>query len=439
MKKTFTLICILFFNLYITSQNWVSVGISANSNQGGVYDMEFHNNVLYASVNNDGLIKSSDKGATWSVINITDFETNPNSRHISHIISTGSSLYVVTLYANTSSSMIYKSTDNGQSFTTDISGFPLAPNDNTRLMNIANIYYENENLIAVINGGNYTKKENDASWQPTNTTVKFAEYYGSHNNTLFAFPSYGIYKSTDDGQTWVKPANTNLPQLFLANNMNINPITGRIYVSGKGLVEQIHKLLYSDDEGETWISANIESYLDKNWIGLPQEIAEIYSYGNLVQLALINDNSNSGPEVLISVDSATTFSDDKTGILDLGLGTTLISKFAKQNDYVYAAVNYGQIYSKDLTTLANANYAKQKSFKAYPNPFKNETILTFNEILQNGELTVFTILGKKVTVKKGISGNSYHFERSNLSSGLYLIQIKDTNKLFKPFKLIVTD
>lgn len=430
MIKKIILILIVVSTTKISSQNWTSGGISANSIQGGVYDIEFHNNILFASVNNDGLIKSTDNGKTWEKVNITEFETNPNSRSIQHIISAENNLYVVTFFAGTSSSMIYKSIDNGKSFTKDIEDFPKAPNDETRVMNITDLYYENGQLIAIISGGDYTKSNDESKWKAIDDTVKFSEHFDSYNNIMYAFPSYGIKKSTDNGKTWVSPANTNLPQLFLPNNLTVDAKTGRIYVSGKSLTEQIHKLLYSDDEGETWVSAEVEKYLNKNWIGLPQTITEIFSYGDLVQLALENDNRNSGPEILISTDGSKTFSDDKTGILDLGLGTTEITKFILHSDYLFAAVNYGQVYYKNISTLS-ISPSVLNSVKLYPNP-SDDFINIFTRKKINW--SIFNITGNQL--KFGvISETNNKISIKNLSAGMYFINL-NSGTLKKTIKFV---
>lgn len=437
MRKTIFLFC-CFLATIINAQNWVSTGISSTKTQS-VYDIEIHNNMLFASVNNDGLIQSSDDGNTWSVVNQTDFVLNPNDKRVSHILSTGSALYVTTLFAGTSTSMIYKSTDNGATFTLDIDGLPKATNDNTRVMNLTKMFLLDDYLYAVFNGGNYKKKLTDTTWQNvSNTATMLSGYYASYNGVFYAFPSYALYKSTDKGTTWTKPVNTGLPQLFLPNNFAVNPTNGRIYVSGKGLTEQTHKLLYSDDEGETWTSLNIESNLGTNWINQPQTITEIFAYENVIQLGLANDTNNSGAEVLISKDYGVSFSSDKTGILDKGFGTTEPIKFKLKGDNLFMAVNYNDIYKKEVSTLSTYNFEKE-NFTVSPNPLTISSTIKVKSPLYNATISLFNILGKKVMEKKNISGYSFHLQRYELTKGIYFLKIDDKNQKFSPKKIMVVD
>ena len=430
MKNKITLL-FLFVSTICLSQNWEPLGISSNANQN-VYDIESHNGILFASVNNDGFIKSTDNGTNWVPVGQTEFDTNPNSRRVSHIKSAGNNLYVVTFFAGTSSSLIYKSNDNGATFTLDISGLPTAPNDSERVQNLTNIFYHNGYLITVFNGGNYMKHENDSNWQAVNdATIKFSEYYDSFNSTLYAFPAYALHKSTDNGQTWTQTTNTNLPQLFLPNNFDIDQFSGRMYVSGKGLAENIHKLFYSDDEGETWISANIESSLGNNWIGQPQIITEIFSNGNLVQLGLANDANNSGAEMLISTDTTASFQDDKTGFTNVGFGTSEPIKFIMHSGFLYVALNYNDIYKKDISTLNTDNYVVNDELTIHPNPvasFLNvSTKKDFNWILYN-------VNGAKI--KSGyLSKFDSKIEVNELTKGVYFLKLSD-NKNAKTLKFI---
>ncbi|QTD37869.1 T9SS type A sorting domain-containing protein [Polaribacter batillariae] len=431
MKNKITFILLFFFSLHFYSQNWEPLGISSNGNQG-VYDLETHHSVLFASVNNDGFIKSLDNGASWVAVGQTEFVTNPNSRRVSHIKSAGNNLYVATFFAGTSSSMIYKSSDNGATFTEDINGLPVAPNDNERVQNLTNIYYHNGYLITVFNGGNYIKHENDTHWQAIdNAATKLSEYYDSFNNILYAFPSYALHKSTDNGQTWTKTGNTNLPQLFLPNNFNVDPFSGRIYVSGRGLAENIHKLFYSDDEGETWTSAGIESSLGNNWIGQPQIITEIFSHGNLIQLGLANDANNSGAEMLISTDSATSFQNDKTGFANVGFGTSEPIKFVLHSGFLYVALNYNDIYKKNISTLNTVSYSRENKVSIYPNPVNSFINISIHK---NFNWALYNTNGIKV--KSGyFSESNKKIEVNELANGVYFLKLTG-HKIAETIKFI---
>src|SRR5690606_17060750 len=160
MKTISTIIFALFAILHTQAQ-WEPTGISTNLNEG-IYDVTSHNGTLFASVNANGFIKSTDDGTSWQQVGQTGFVTNPTSRRVTHIRSTDNELYAVTFFANSASSMIYKSSDNGQTFVPDITGMPA---NGSEIVDIDYFYSHNNYLVAVVNSGNYIKSTSATTWQ----------------------------------------------------------------------------------------------------------------------------------------------------------------------------------------------------------------------------------------------------------------------------------
>lgn len=418
--KNLTTFLLTIFTAISTYGQWSPTGISTNTIEA-IYDVVSHDGILFASANTDGLIKSTDNGATWNVVGQTGFSTNPTSRHITHLRSTGTELYAVTFYANSASSMIYKSTDNGQTFVTDIDGMPV---NSGEIVDVDYFYIHNNYAVAVVNSGNYIKSTSATTWQKNNSTsTQFSEHFAFYGNAFYAWGSYHLNKSTDNGQTWTASVDANLPPFFLANRLAVNPDSGRIYVSGRSLFNYDHKLLYSDNEGASWVDLNIGPHLGNNWIGVGQTIQSIFSKGNYIQLSLDNDAANSVPDVLVSIDGGATFSTDTVGLPSNAGNTTKAIAFALHNNNLFMALNFIDIYTKDVSTLEVAEFSDNLNMNVYPNPSNGDFYL--NSTVKIKEIYVYNINGQLVKSIKDISGIQ---QISLKQKGLFCLKIIDDNE-----------
>jgi predicted GH43/DUF377 family glycosyl hydrolase len=75
----------------------------------------------------------------------------------------------------------------------------------------------------------------------------------------------------------------------------------------------------------------------------------------------------------------------------------------------------------------------------FPNPFSTETILQTDNPLHNTTFTIYNIYGQAVKQINNISGQTFNFNRENLISGIYLIELTQDNKTITTTKLIITD
>ena len=75
----------------------------------------------------------------------------------------------------------------------------------------------------------------------------------------------------------------------------------------------------------------------------------------------------------------------------------------------------------------------------FPNPFSTETILQTDNPLHNATFTIYNIYGQTVKQINNISGQTFNFNRENLISGIYLIELTQDNKTITTTKLIITD
>jgi hypothetical protein len=83
-----------------------------------------------------------------------------------------------------------------------------------------------------------------------------------------------------------------------------------------------------------------------------------------------------------------------------------------------------------------AIHSKDAAMLVSPNPFNNSTLIQLPKSVNNAEIIVSDLLGKKVTAKK-FSGKEYLLEKGNMSPGIYFVQINDGQHQYPITKIVV--
>jgi ribosomal protein S11 len=83
-----------------------------------------------------------------------------------------------------------------------------------------------------------------------------------------------------------------------------------------------------------------------------------------------------------------------------------------------------------------AIHSKDAAMLVSPNPFNNYTLIQLPESLQNADIIVSDLLGKKVIAKK-FSGKEYLLEKGSMSPGVYFVQINDAQHQYPVTKIVV--
>lgn len=86
-----------------------------------------------------------------------------------------------------------------------------------------------------------------------------------------------------------------------------------------------------------------------------------------------------------------------------------------------------------LEVLNNTNFT-ENDFKIYPNPIQNYLNIESTQFISSIEM--FNILGKKVLEMKNINKTSVTYNIENLSAGVYLMKVLDSNNGFEIRKII---
>ena len=167
-------------------------------------------------------------------------QTNgPDGGFFSEIIETNSALFL-----NTGSGGVYKSVNNGGSWSPSNSGIPF----NTTIYSLIEdngILY-----ISVDRNGVYTSIDSGINWVPINTGIETETFYSllvDGNNIYAGNANGGITYSNNGGQNWS----------FIGGDLASNRINdfqifnSKVYAGGTKLVE-------SSDQGATWQEVSIE-------------------------------------------------------------------------------------------------------------------------------------------------------------------------------------
>ena len=91
--------------------------------------------------------------------------------------------------------------------------------------------------------------------------------------------------------------------------------------------------------------------------------------------------------------------------------------------YIPACVSVSAVNA--FTTLGTADN-QLNSFSIYPNPFRNEVTVEFDEFSRPATITIYDFSGRKL-VQKEISGMSQTFNMSEFSNGIYIFQFQTSN------------
>ncbi|MEZ4837551.1 T9SS type A sorting domain-containing protein [Flavobacterium sp.] len=418
MKKI-TLFIVAFCCSTSYSQ-WQSTN-TPGGNFDAVYAMEFHGNRLYASKGTPGFIKSDNGGSTWENVGQTEFTTSSIGKYVSHIKSAEDILYVALFNPTYSSSMLYKSTDNGQTFVTDTIALPKTSNN--EIVNIDRIYYHNNRIILdVANLGNWSKNVADSEWvRNNNTNTEYADLFGFINGKQFSWGNYHLYKSEDDGETWSQCPDAGVSSFFTTTLLYVDETINRIYVTGRSVTTQQYKMLYSDDEGNTWSELVIAPFLANNWLNMPQTVQAMFAQGDYIQLALENNNTNSEPDILISTNGGETFTPDIVGLDVVQFGTVTARNFIPKDDNLFMCLNFRQIYKKQYSSLSVSDVNSNiPVFSIAPNPVREKLYVNHSERISKSE--IFNVNGQLIKHQNST------FENISWSlKGLFILKITDIN------------
>ena len=138
-----------------------------------------------------------------------------------------------------------------------------------------------------------------------------------------------------------------------------------------------------------------------------------------------NTSANVGEYIVIKRDNSTS-PWAATGLYNLGStsGGVVTVKNSNLTSFSDFAIGKG---GSDIS-LSNESF-QQKSITLFPNPVSNNLNILFENNFENASLKIISITGQVVKENKAISGDTISLDVSELSKGIYIIQILNNNSL----------
>lgn len=231
MIKKLLLIPLFFISLgNLTAQDYWD---KLNSPPGGVivsFTMD-NTNTIYAGTNVGGVYRSANEGSSWTQIN-----SGLEHFRIQAVIARGNFLY-----AGTSSGGVYRSANKGDSWTQINNGFA-----NLRI----NAFAYNDNYIfAGTDSGVYRSNTNGDVWNQVNNglTNSSVNTLAVNEGNLFAGTDNGVFISANEGLNW-NPVNNGLP-VNVITLLNIHD--GNVFAGTEGF-----GVYRSTNNGGDWTQVN---------------------------------------------------------------------------------------------------------------------------------------------------------------------------------------
>lgn len=215
---------------------------AANGPAGGrVLDIAFNSQEhVFTCVEDVGVFRSLDNGANWVRVNsgLTDLSVSAltiNSR--GH------------LFVGTKNGKVFRSIDNGESWTLTRDDLPKTFISGLVINSADHIF------VGTINAGIYRSTDNGETWLPPASVREITSLVANPNGDLYASTYwYGVIRSTDDGKNWTS-VNNGIPKngypahnglWHWAYDVAIHP-SGDIFAGAGG------GLYRSKDNGESWV------------------------------------------------------------------------------------------------------------------------------------------------------------------------------------------
>ena len=308
----------------------------------GVFAMCKSGNKVIASVSNYTL-ESTDHGETWSYIAALD------GAIIFTYYCEGSNIYAG------GQNKLYRSTDNGNTFTTINLNFPFG------IVNIYSITSIGSTLFAGTSyDGVYKSTDNGSNWSPANTGMgpkDVRAVTATNSSTLIAGTHYvAMYRSTDLGASWNKSV-TGFPA-----GISILSLLG----SESGIYAGTRDGVYrTENNGNSWIKlTGVNDTINYSTVwALCEKDGDIYAStflqfnttvykttdkgltwtrsgtGLPADLTFIKGLATSGENIIAGTDEGIYYSTDKgTNWLQANGPTQFIESIAASGNFVYAAI-----------------------------------------------------------------------------------------------------
>ncbi len=374
------------------------------------HDMIILNGKFFVCSINNGVYRSTDSGISWEERN--NNLTSADSKRVYDIDFINGRFIIASVDG------IYVSTDEGGSWERKSSGMTIGPGANNVFA--YSVFEDNGIIFSGIYNGIYRSTDNCETWNLSNVSMEhsdvdaFYKFHGELYAGRDAINPPALYKSTDTGLMW-----------STVNVWNNFPVSVFCFYSEADtlFVGTAVGMWYTTNNGLNWTNRN-------SGLSLDPYVSSIAKSGN----AMIASLKFGGSGVFRSFNNGIQWEEITDNLPFLNE----ISKLLIYNNKVYAATS-NKIWFRDLNEIitsvdpiGNSFPEKYSLYQNYPNPFNPNTIINYELRIKNyTKLEIFDINGKEVATLVDENQNagrySVKFDGSNLSSGIYFYKLSAGN------------
>lgn len=368
-----------------------------------------------------GIYQSSDNGFNW-------YQSQEGIEPVGYPKITALAANGDTVYAGSDQARAYRSVDGGRTFTSTalqltsggaVKAFAFTGNAVLAIMTTSNVVYRTTN--------------NGVSWTSSFTGITAGGLTVARIGSDFYVGTVsGLFKSADGGVNW-----TRIGATVLVNNFQISGIAtlgSDIYVSVYNAGTLTGDIYKSADNGNSWAKLNIAfagSY--------PSPYSLISMNGNLYTGVYANFSSSA---TVIQGAAGTTWTDFGQGLVIPGVvrvnsflvsGNELLAAFANITGDPFD-IWRRTIQTTDVKEIGESVPSTFVLEQNYPNPFNPSTVINYKIPIQTHvQLTVYDMLGREVALlennfqQPGNYSVSFDAGGIGLSSGMYIYRISSGN------------
>ncbi len=387
MKKLFLLL-VLGLSVINTEAQWQHKSCPSESGDGIMF-IAADGNHVYASVDAFGVYGSSNNGNDWAAAN-----NGISASYFFPLTANGSYVFLGT------DAGIYRTNDNGISWSIANNGLStafvscLAHNGPTVYASagLGHVFY------SVNNGLTWTEISNGLPIDISMSNVIFS--FTFKDSDIYSGSGEGIYKSTDNGQSW-----------FAVNNgiSDFNVVSAMASMGNNLLAGTDNGLYISSDNGNNWTPLDLGiDYLSIN---------AFQKYGSTLFMGTEHG-------VFRSTNDGLTWDSINTGLTNHNIQTLAIN-----SNYLFANELMTGIWRRTLPEIVGVEEnAAGHILSIAPNPSNGKFIISCNKDINSVEM--YDVLGKNICLLPVCLKNMIlEVDISGYSAGIYLLKVYADNEI----------
>jgi photosystem II stability/assembly factor-like uncharacterized protein len=340
---------------------------------------------------------TSDEGTNWQRYSALDsaLDSALGGNTINTSIRVGT-----VVFAGTDIDGVLRSTDNGITWTTLLgltNAYPI-----TALATVGSDVF-----AGTMGGGIFRSSDNGDHWIAVNHGLTTTNIYSLLGNgtRLFAGTDHGLYRTMDNGQSWIDPDTTGILSTY-----GNYPFLALVF-SGKDIFAATHRTLYrSSDNGTSWSGFKyFYDVYDLRVTSFTVGGGNLFAVSDTVDFGIFRTTTNG--DSWIPADTGIKPSYDAYCVTVIG-------------NYLYAGSSYG-VWRRPLSdfpvgppAIVSSSITRQNDVVLFPNPTNG--LLTVRGSSSNiTHLTITNLLGQSLIEQSAPGAVSYTLDLSKLPAGTY--------------------